>query len=143
MTTFAARTEIDVPPEAVWAALMDMERWSEWASFHPEPAGEVAVGERVTVRFSVRGRLRINGRARFIDVRPGRALWWEGGLAPLLRVIHGFELEPTDEGGTRLLHEERFEGPLGPLVVRLLGPRQESKYDAVNRALGRYVRSRL
>ena len=129
-----ADTEISVPPQTVWAALMDLPSWPEWASFHPTAHGEIAAGEAVTVRFSVRGTVRIPGRAQFIAVEPNKSLWWRGGLGPLLRVEHGFDLFPT-ETGTRLHHEERFEGLLAPIVVRILGAGQAGKYAVVNVAL--------
>ncbi len=134
MTSFAADTVIAAPPARVWAALVDLPTWPRWASFHPVARGEIAAGEPVTVHFSVRGRLRIPGRARFTAVEPERRLWWRGGLGPLLRVDHGFDLEAVD-GGTRLHHEERFAGPLAPVVVAILGPDQPGRYAEVNRAL--------
>lgn len=136
MTAYAADTEIAVPADQVWEALMDLPSWREWATFHPTAHGAIEAGQSITVRFSVRGLIRIPGRARFIRVEPGRSLWWRGGLGSLLAVEHGFDLTPT-EGGTLLHHEERFSGPLAGLVVRILGSGQEGKYAEVNQRLKR------
>ena len=136
MTVYAADTEITVPVDAVWSALMDLPSWTEWSTFYPTAHGAIEAGQPVTVRFSVRGMIRIPGRARFIRVEPGRSLWWRGGLGSLLRIEHGFDLEPT-EHGTMLHHEERFSGPLAGLVVGILGSAQEGRYAQVNLRLKR------
>lgn len=130
---YRAETRIDVPPDVVWAALMDTASWPTWATFHPEPLGPISAGERVIVRFAVRG-LRIPGRARFVAVEPEASLWWRGGLGSLLVVEHGFDLK-ADGAGTLLHHEERFSGPLAPLVVRILGKGNGERYRLVNEAL--------
>lgn len=114
-------------------ALCDTDRWSEWATFFVVRRGTLEVGQPVTIGFFASGR-EIHGPAHFIDVRPQQALWWRGGVAGLLRVEHGFVLEPV-EGGTRLVHEERFSGLLARLALWLLGPDAAQNYDRTNRGL--------
>ena len=104
--TFSATIEVPHPPSEVWKTLCDTDHWEQWATFRVVKRGPLAVGEPVTIGFRAMG-LPLRGAARFIEVRPEQALWWRGGLAPLLRVEHGFSLTPHG-GGTRLVHEEHL-----------------------------------
>ena len=131
--TFSATIEVPHPPSEVWKTLCDTDHWEQWATFRVVKRGPLAVGEPVTIGFRAMG-LPLRGAARFIEVRPEQALWWRGGLAPLLRVEHGFSLMPHG-GGTRLVHEERFSGPLTGLILWALGPGHASNYERTNRGL--------
>lgn len=138
MRIVRGETELDAPPERVWAALLDLPSWPNWATFHPEAEGPIEVGGRLVMHFHVRS-LAVAGRAKFFAVEPERSLWWRGGFGPLVRIEHGFDLTPTASGGTRLVHEERFGGWLAPVVVKAIGAEQPGKYARVNEALGRYL----
>ena len=69
---------------------------------------------------------------------PGRELCWIGGPWGVLRGRHYFELRELD-AGTELIHGERFEG----LLLPLLWPRMEGEldrlYGGINEALAAYV----
>ena len=50
MTTMSATIQIDAPPQAVWAVLTDLSRYPEWNPLFREASGQVAVGNRITLR---------------------------------------------------------------------------------------------
>lgn len=67
---------------------------------------------------------------------PQKELRWRGSLPiPGLFVgEHYFVLEPTAEGGTRLVHGENFTGLLVPLVGGMLADTEEG-FKLMNTAL--------
>lgn len=54
MKTMSATIQIDAPPEAVWAALTDLDRYPEWNPLFREASGQVAAGSRITCGASTR-----------------------------------------------------------------------------------------
>ena len=103
---------IDAPPDRVWQILTDLEGYGSWNPFIVTAAGRVAVGQRLTNRFQPPG-----GRGQTLEptvtvVEPPERFEWLGhlGLPGIFDGRHRFELEPTDGGGTRLVHRELFSG---------------------------------
>jgi len=131
--TYRATTEIEAPPQAVWEVLADTATWDRWSHFVPAAPGPLAVGESFPIAFPMRGRI-VTGQTRIIRCEPNRELTWQGGVALLLKVTHGFTIESID-GGCRLIHSESFAGPLSPVLALALGADQDAKYERVNLAL--------
>jgi uncharacterized protein YndB with AHSA1/START domain len=50
MRTMSATIDIDAPPQEVWAILADLSSYREWNPLFVEATGNVAVGQRVTLR---------------------------------------------------------------------------------------------
>lgn len=73
---FETTVEIDAPAEAVWAALVDVERWPEWT----ESMQEVRWLDRDGVRVGARARIKQPGYPALTwtvtDLDPGRAFAW-------------------------------------------------------------------
>lgn len=96
----AARTvaysmlEIEAPPSEVWAALVDVDRWTEWLPFERARLdGPLAAGS--VIRWSVTG---APIDSRLVLVEPERRLVWNGTDG----AVHVWELVPTDQ--RTLLH---------------------------------------
>lgn len=102
---------IDAPPQAVWAVLTDMPAYAEWNPFISSMTGDLVEGETIenVLQFSEDRRMTI--RPTVVKVEADRELRWLG--RPLVPYLfdgeHYFQLEDT-EGGTRLIHGERFHG---------------------------------
>lgn len=112
-TAIPIRTEIeiDAPPEAVYAALIDFERYPEWNPYHVRVVGAPREGADLEVRVLRPDGARIDvPHVSVLRARPGRELTWGGGIRGLFRGEHRFLLEPTPGGGARLRHEEDFDG---------------------------------
>jgi uncharacterized protein YndB with AHSA1/START domain len=77
MKTVSVTTQIDAPPMAVWAVLTDLSRYPEWNPLFREASGEVAVGNRITLRTvqPANGRL-MTVKAKIVAADPGAELRW-------------------------------------------------------------------
>ncbi|RBY84047.1 hypothetical protein DQ241_18465 [Blastococcus sp. TF02A-30] len=115
--SFEASTRIDAAPGAVWAALVDVGGWRDWASGVDRVDGTVALGERLTIYATM-----IRNRpfpVTVTEIRPAESMRWRGGLPLGLAVIERvYRLDPQDDGGTVLTVREDHTGPLAPLWDR-------------------------
>lgn len=141
MTLLAHTLETDASPAAVWAVLMDVERWAEWNTLTARAPEGLAEGKPFALGIRL-GRLTIPATATFIHVEPERHLVWRGGVPGVFRAVHGFDLEPTPSGGTRLRHHEDFSGLLHRPMLAALGQRQRGVYGWVNRRLAAEAETR-
>ena len=136
MKTVSATTQIDAPPMAVWAVLTDLGRYPEWNPLFREASGEVAVGERITLRAvqPANGRL-MTVKAKIVAADPGAELRWASALPAIMSGEHSFVLTPLN-GGTRLAQTEIYGGLLAATVSV---PRTETIFQAMNDALKQRV----
>jgi hypothetical protein len=136
MKTVSATTQIDAPPMAVWAVLTDLSRYPEWNPLFREASGEVAVGNRITLRAvqPANGRL-MTVKAKIVAADPGAEFRWTSALPGIMSGEHSFVLTPLD-GGTRLAQTEIYGGLLAATVSV---PRTETIFQAMNDALKQRV----
>jgi hypothetical protein len=134
MKTMSATIQIDAPPEAVWAILTDLGRYPEWNPLFREASGQVAAGNRITLRsvHPVNGRL-MTVKPRITVADPGTELKWAAGLPGIIGGEHSFVLTPAD-GGTRLAQSETFRGLLVGFSGKTLA-RAEASFRALNEAI--------
>lgn len=114
MRTFSLTTDLILsPPERVWAAMSDPERWHEWTASisgaRKLTDGPLAVGSR----FVVRQPKFPPAMWRVTAVAPGVGFTWVS-VAPGLRVVahHVITVEPA---GCRATLALEMQGPLGGL----------------------------
>jgi hypothetical protein len=132
MKTVSATTQIDAPPMAVWAVLADLSRYPEWNPLFREASGQLAAGERITLRAvnPANGRL-MTVKAKIVTADPGAELRWASSVPGIMTGEHSFVLTPLD-GGTRLAQTEIYGGLLAATVSV---PRTETSFQALNEAL--------
>lgn len=119
MTTIEIRVQTDyaADPAVVWAVLADYRRDAEWregvVSMTQSTPGTVVEGTTTVERFRMLG-TRSTNHAAVSDVRAGRGFRWStlSGVDAEGRR----ELEPTDDGGTRV----RLELDLRPHGIEWL-----------------------
>ena len=131
------QTDIDAPPERVWAVLADFGRHPDWNPFVREIRGEVREGARLLVRLGPPGKRPMTFRPVVTRAEPDRALGWLGTLGAgwVFRGEHVFRLEPLGDGRTRFHHGETFGGLLVPLLRRSLDTDTRAGFEAMDRAL--------
>ncbi len=141
----AIHTEItiDAPPAIVWRTLTDLERYSEWNPFIVSARGHVAVGERLVNRLQPPGGRAMTFKPTVTEVEPARTFEWLGRLVVpgLFDGRHRFELHPTPDGGTRLVHSEQFSGLLVRVMRASLDTTTVAGFTSMNEALRRRVES--
>ena len=133
MTTVSAATWIDAPPTAVWAVLTDLGRYHEWNPLFARASGDLAAGQRITLRRRPGGGVPATIRPRITALTPDTELGWESRLPGLISSQHRFTLKPGN-GGTLVLQSETFSGFLVRFSGRTLD-RAEDGFQALNAAL--------
>jgi hypothetical protein len=137
MATVSAATWIDAPPGAVWAVLTDLKRYPEWNPLFPEAAGELAVGQRITLRVAGDDGRRTMIRPRVTALIPDVELGWAGrlpGIPPgLITGEHRFTLR-AGNGGTLVVQRQTHRGFMARFSGRTLD-RAEPGSRALNGAL--------
>jgi uncharacterized protein YndB with AHSA1/START domain len=91
--------QIAAEPTAVWAVLMDVERWPEWTDsitrIARESTGPLEMGSRVVI-----AQPRLPTTPWVVTaLEPGRSFTWEA-TAPGARTVATHVIEPTDAGCT-------------------------------------------
>src|SRR5436305_15085948 len=109
--------DIQAPPDRVWAAVRDIEHWSEWTptilSIRLLDRGPIAVGTRAIVR---QPKL-LPARWQVTEFEEGRGFTWiTRGPGILVTARHSIK---GAANGSRVTLSLDFSGPLGPLCARL------------------------
>ena len=130
--------EIDASPEAVYAALADLESYPEWNPYHVEVIGKAAVGEPLVVHISKPNGETPTVHPHMLRMEPKSELTWGGGMHGVFYGEHVFLLEETPTGGTHLIHKEDFTG----IAVHFASlDTIEEGYNQMNEALKAYLES--
>jgi hypothetical protein len=134
MKSMSATIQIDAPPQAVWAALTDLGRYPEWNPLFRQASGQVAVGNRITLRsvHPANGRL-MTVKPTITVAHPETELRWVSSLPGIISGEHSFTLTPAD-GGTRLEQSETFRGLLAAFPSKTFA-RAEASFQVLNEAL--------
>jgi hypothetical protein len=134
MKIISAGIGIGAPPMTVWAVLTDLGRYPEWNPLFREASGEVAVGNRITLRsvHLANGRM-MTVKPKIVVAEPGVELRWSAGLPGIIGGEHSFALTPRN-GGTRLVQSESFRGLLAPFSRRTMA-NASSSFRELNEAL--------
>lgn len=134
MRTVSAAIDIDAPPARVWAILTDLSSYHEWNPLFVEADGDVAVGQRITLRSRRPATDRLTTvRPTITTADPDRALRWVASIPAIITGEHTFTLSPAGQG-TRLVQEETFRG----LLAWLPNPafdNAETSFRALNEAI--------
>ena len=117
MTHIYTTIDIQAPPDRVWAAVRDIEHWSEWTptviSVRSLDPGPLAIGTRAIVR---QPKL-LPARWQITELEDGRSFTWiTRGPGILVTARHSVE---GAANGSRAMLSLDVSGPLGPLCARL------------------------
>jgi hypothetical protein len=134
MKTMSATIQIDAPSMTVWAILTDLDSYRDWNPLFREASGQIAVGNRITLRavHPANGRL-MTVKPKITVADPGAELRWTSSLPGIISGEHGFTLSRAD-GGTRLVQAETFRGLLVPFSGHTLA-RSEVSFKGLNEAI--------
>lgn len=132
-----AVTEIDAPPERVWAVLSDTGRYPEWNPFVRALRGPLVEGGRIEVDLQQPGRDLQTMRPTLVSVESGRSFTWLGHVGPrgVFDGRHSFTVEPLAADRSRLVHHERLSGLLVPAFRGMLTGATPQAFTQLNDAL--------
>src|SRR5882762_808330 len=134
---------IDAPPQTVWSVLDDLIHYSEWNPLVPELHGLTVVGQTLTGRMLLPNTPEIPLSPTLTRIVAARELRWitivpgdQGFTAE-----HYFILTPTADGGTRVTHNEIFDGPGSEGLWSVFDTVGRAAYNQFNTALGKRATS--
>lgn len=135
---------INAPRDVVWAALVDLSRYSDWNPFVTDAKGIIAPGERIWIHVQVPDGPEMDFKPVVYDFKEGVYFRWMGKtLIPgFFTGRHQYELEDAPGGGTTFHHFEHFSGWGVPLLRKNLFPKNRRGYEAMNEALKVLVEAR-
>ncbi len=118
MKHYEASITIPLPPEKVWAVLLDTGAWPEWDPYCERIEGRIALGA------TVRAVTKLSpGRAfpvKVTELVPGQRMVWSGGMPlGLFKGERTFLLERQGDD-TRFTLREEFSGPMLKLIGRTI-----------------------
>lgn len=130
------RIGVQAPADAIWEIVHDLGRWSEWNPTYPQAAGEVRIGNILTLTLALPGQPNQDLKAKVLDWVPNEQLHWQlsmmGGLIRTLRYI---EITPLTEVACIVDNGEIFGGLMGPSLGKRMGRTVRRGFEAMNEAL--------
>ena len=139
VAVFQTTIPIASSPEAVWAILVDFERWRDWNPSVPDIHGDAQLGSTLRMTLAMPGRPSAKVKATLTEVVPGRRLCWHGNVGAnwLFSGTRTFELDPQSDGTVLVTHIEDVRGVLFPVFRAAMGPAIQQHHDNLNEALKR------
>ena len=132
------RTEIEIgaPPDRVWQALIDFDKYPEWNPFLTRAEGKAAVGVQVKIVFKF-GARDTTLKCRIVTLEPNRELLWTWHILfpALYGGEHRFAIEPLAENRARFVQREVFNGLLLPLFAKGIDSSTRQGFEAMDQAL--------
>ncbi len=137
MKELRTEIQIDAAGDAVWATLMDFERYPEWNPFVRSISGETRIGSPLTVHIKPEGGMGMTLYPSVVTSEANRAFAWKGklGISGLFDGRHEFIIEPNGGKGVRFVHREEFTGILVPLLWPMLEKNTRRGFEEMNAAL--------
>lgn len=108
--------EIKAPPHKVWAVLADIPQYPDWNPYHVKVEGKLKIGEELSVTIHKPNGIKLTIEPHVIQIILGKELTWGGGIHGLFHGKHVFLIEKTQEGHTKLIQKEDFEGIFVPFA---------------------------
>jgi uncharacterized protein YndB with AHSA1/START domain len=137
--TYTSQAWIDAPPEHVWDALVDFERYAEWNPWLLHAQGSAVVGERVDAVVLLNGETRDAGHVVLQVDEPSVFCWRDAGAQVAVAYGQRCRWLVAHDGGTQLRVELLVEGPVRGTVDRQYGAAMQTGLDAETAALKDYV----
>jgi uncharacterized protein YndB with AHSA1/START domain len=132
MWTHAHTVETELPPEAIWQVLSDIDGWTSWDTSMEQIKllGPFAVGTEISM--TPKGQDPV--RSTIVAIEPNQLYVDEVGFGDLtLRFTH--TLTRLDPGGTRLTHQLTISGPAADEAGPTLGPQITEDFPEAMAAL--------
>ncbi|MEQ8352917.1 MAG: SRPBCC domain-containing protein [Leptospiraceae bacterium] len=101
--------EMQATPEAIWAVLLQNDKYGEWNPYHVRVDGALQTGNTIEVEIHKPNGNQITLQPEVIRMIKNRELTWGGGIPGLFTGEHVFEIVPT-ESGVLFVHREEFRG---------------------------------
>jgi len=123
MEFFEAQTTIKAAPDLVWSVLVDGAGWPSWDSGVVSVAGNIALGNKLTIKAAAAGDRAFPVKVTVFDA-PHRLVFSGGMPLGLFRGVRTYTLAPAGLGTLFQMREEYSGALLGPIWKSIpdLGP---------------------
>ena len=130
------RIGVQAPAEVIWEIVHDLSRWHEWNPTYPRAAGQIRIGETLTLTLALPGQPQQELKPKVLDWVPNEQLHWQlslmGGMIKTLRYI---EIQPLVDEGCIVDNGELFGGLMGRSLGKRMGRTVRQGFQAMNEAL--------
>lgn len=117
MRQYEATSTINASPDEVWSVLKDGASWPDWDSGVDGVEGQIAPGEKITIRSAV-----APGRAFPVKVttfEEPRQLTFTGGMPlGLFKGVRTYDVDAGPGNTTTFRMREEYTGPMAPMIFR-------------------------
>lgn len=117
MKNFSVRVSIRSTPERIWGLLTDAAAYTRWNNTVESVEGEIAAGERVTIRPKMNPRNAFPVKVTAFEW-PRRMVWTGGMPLGAFKGERTFTLKPGANGDTEFSMREEYSGFMAPLICR-------------------------
>ncbi len=141
------RTEIEIaaPPEKVWEALTEFEKWNEWNPIVAQAKGISSLGSELTITMNGKdGRAAQTYKPTIIEYDVPKIFHWRAKMMASFLFTNDkiIELEKTSSG-TRLVHKELFGGMMVTLMWGFFEKGVPPMLSSMNNALKQKVEKKV
>ena len=120
-----ARSTIAAAPDRVWALLTDAAAYPRWNPTVVKIEGTIAAGQKIKLVSTLDPKRTFTLKVAEVDA-PRRMVWSSGMPLGLFTGRRTYTLTPRADGGTDFAMEERFSGPMAPMITRAIPDMSES-----------------
>lgn len=128
---------INASPEKIWRILSDFNAYSSWNPFIKWVKGDVAVGNKISVRIEPPGAKAMVFNPKVLVYEPNKEIRWLGHF--LLRGIfdgeHSFKIIDHADGTSTFQQAEKFKGILVSLLAKQLDINTKQGFNEMNQKL--------
>ena len=111
------RLGVQAPAEIIWDSLADLTTWADWNPLYPKAAGNIRIGEVLTLELALPGQPVQTIQPKVLDWAPQDHIHWRltmfRGLVTSVRYL---EIEIMGDTACVVSNGEIFSGLLSPLV---------------------------
>jgi uncharacterized protein YndB with AHSA1/START domain len=123
--SYASASSIAATPDRVWALLTDAAAYPRWNPTVVKIDGSIAAGQRIRLVSTLDPKRTFKLKVAEADA-PRRMVWSSGMPLGLFTGRRTYTLTPRADGGTDFAMEERFTGPMAPLITKAIPDMSES-----------------
>lgn len=141
MRKIETQIEINCSAKKVWNALVDFKSYAKWNPFIMDIEGPLKEGSHLKVTICSPKGKKMSFSPQLIKVDKEQKFSWQGKfvIKGLFDGAHMFEIVPLEKNKVLFIQVEYFSGLLVPLLWKIIQPRTRSGFEAMNKALKKYL----
>lgn len=141
MKTIETTIIVHSTTEEVWQVLMNFEDYPKWNPFIKSIEGATGSGYYLTVKIQPEGMKTLEFKPEILCKKRNMEFRWKGKLfiSGLFDGEHYFLIKHLEDGNVEFVHGEHFSGILSRAILKMIGSKTKSGFEAMNLALKQRV----